>query len=105
MITPPNIQYTGTFRKLELQARRSRKGLWKEEPENPFLSSEYIGEKNTKVYYLPNSPELERIPQANLVKFRSRVEAKAAGYRGCKTCSESDWDWGTGIPIDTFIFM
>ena len=88
-IVPPNIQHASLFRKLELEARRNKSGLWREEPENPFLKSEYIGEKNTKIYYLPNSPELERIPEANLVKFDSRVQAKAAGYRACFTCSES----------------
>lgn len=88
-IKPPNIKYAGLFHKFELQARRDKKGLWEKEPENPFLKSEYVGEKNTKVYYFPDSPALERIPEAQLVKFRSRVEAKAAGYRPCKTCYES----------------
>ena len=92
VVTPPNTRYAGTFRKLELDARRNKRGLWKQEPENPFLKTETIGEKNTKVFYLPDSPELDRIPQANLVKFRSRIEAKAAGYRACKTCSESVGD-------------
>lgn len=91
-VTPPNRRYAGTFRKLELDARRNKRGLWKQEPENPFLKSEIIGEKNTKIFYLPDSPELDRIPQANLIKFRSRVEAKAAGYRACKTCSQSNGD-------------
>ena len=59
---------------------------------NPFLKSEYIGEKNTKIYYFPTSPELERIPEAQLVTFRSRVEAKAAGYRPCSTCKEGAGD-------------
>ena len=89
-ITPPNTRYSGIFRQSELGARRSKKGLWKEEPENPYLKSEYLGEKNTKIYYFPTSPELDRIPQANLVTFRSRVEAKAAGYRACSTCKEDE---------------
>ena len=88
-IVPPNILYDDAFRKCELEARRNRSGLWKEEPKNPFLKSEYIGEKNTKIFYLPNSAELDRIPQANLVTFSSRVQAKAAGFRPCSTCSES----------------
>ena len=90
VVTPPNLRYASFFRKSELEARRSKKGIWEKEPENPYLKSEYIGEKNTKLYYLPNSPELERIPQANLVKFDSRVAAKAAGYRACPTCHESN---------------
>ena len=89
VITPPNTKYAATFHKLELEARRSKRGLWKQEPDNPYLKSEYIGEKNTKIFYFPDSPELDRIPQANLVKFRSRVEATAAGYRACFTCSEA----------------
>ena len=87
-IVPPNLKYAGLLRKSELEARRKKLGRWKEEPNNPFLKSEYLGEKNTKIYYLPTSPELERIPEANLVKFRSRIEAKAAGYKACFSCSE-----------------
>ncbi len=87
---PPNLKYISNFRHAELEARRDKRGLWKEEPENPFLKHDYIGEKNTKIYYLPTSPELERIPKANLVTFRSRIEAKAAGYRACFDCREKD---------------
>lgn len=89
---PPNTRYSATLRRAELEARRGRRGLWKEEPENPYIKNEYIGEKNTKVYYFPTSPELDRIPQANLVTFRSRVEAKAAGYKPCSTCKENSQD-------------
>ena len=88
-IIPPNIRYADEFQKNEMEAQRKRRGIWKEEPVNPFIKSEYVGEKNTKIFYRPNSPELERIPEANLVTFRSRVEAKAAGFRPCNTCSES----------------
>ena len=87
---PPNKRYAADLRQAELQARRSKLGLWKEEPENPYIKDEYLGEKNTKIYYFPTSPELERIPEANLVKFRTRVDAKAAGYRPCFTCKEDE---------------
>ena len=90
LIVPPNTEYAGEFRHDELDARRAKKGLWKEEPDNPFIKSEYVGEKNTKIFYFPDSPELSDIPAANLVTFRSRVEAKAAGYRACPTCREKD---------------
>ena len=88
--TPPNLRYADSFRKLDLSARRGKAGLWKEEPENPFIRSEYIGDVNTKIYYFPTSPELERIPEAHLIKFKSRVDAKAAGYRACFDCNEAD---------------
>jgi len=89
----PNIKYSGAFRKAELGARRAKKGLWKEEPENPFIKSEYIGDTNTKIFYFPTSPELERISPSRFVKFRSRVEAKAAGYKACSTCKGDQDDY------------
>ena len=89
----PNLKYAGDLRKAALGAQRDKIGLWKQEPDNPYIRSEYIGEKNTKIYYFPTSPELDRIPQANLVTFRSRVEAKAAGYRACSTCKEGNPEW------------
>jgi len=89
-IVPPNQKYQGSFRRAELDARRDRKGLWEKEPKNPFLKSEYIGHVTTKRYYFPTSPELEEIPQSQLVTFRSKVEAKAAGYRPCHSCREEE---------------
>ena len=86
----PNLKYSDVFRRSELEAQRNKKGLWKEEPVNPYIKNEYVGEKNTKIYYFPTSPELEHIPQAYLVNFKSRVEAVAAGYRPCSTCHENE---------------
>lgn len=93
---PPNVKYRTNFIQAELEARRARRGLWKEEPENPFLKYEYIGDKNTKIYYYPTSPELEDLPQSYLVTFSSRVAAKAAGYRPCHDCRQ-DMD---GFSVD-----
>lgn len=87
-VTAPNKKYAADFRRAEFDARRKKIGLWLKEPENPFLRSRYVGEKNTKVYYFSTSPELDRIPQANLIFFDSRVEAKAAGYKPCRNCRE-----------------
>ena len=84
----PNLKYSGLFRKAELEARRDKRGIWKEEPQNPYIKKEYIGDKITKIYYFPTSPELERIPQAQWVTFSSVVEAHAAGYRACFNCRE-----------------
>lgn len=87
---PPNKRYAADLRQAELEARRAKLGLWKEAPENPYIKEEYLGEKNTKIYYFPTSPELERIPEANLIKFRTRVDARAAGYRACSACKEDE---------------
>ena len=85
----PNLAYSDEFRKAAWEAQKGRLGLWKQEPKNPYFKDEYIGEKNSKIYYPPNSPELERIPQSYLVPFHSRVEATAAGYRACSNCKET----------------
>ena len=85
----PDTDFSDEFRQASLSAQRQYLGVWKEAPKNPFLKEEYLGEKNTKIFYLPNSPELERIPQAQLVPFRSRVSAIAAGYKACSTCKET----------------
>ena len=94
-IVPPNAKYADAFQQAEFSAARDKKGLWQEEPQNPYLKRndiQFVGEKNTKIYYLPNSPELDHIAQGNLVEFRSRIEAKAAGYRACSTCKRNSED-------------
>ena len=88
-IVAPNLDHAEAFQKAAWEAQKNRRGLWKETPKNPYAREEYVGEKNTKIYYLPNSPELERIPKSYLVPFRSRVEATAAGYRACDHCKEN----------------
>ena len=88
-ISAPDLDFADLFRKTALDAERARAGVWKEEPKNPYLQHAYIGDKNTKVYYLPNSPELDRLPQSYLITFNSRVEATAAGYRACDHCKET----------------
>ena len=88
----PNIHYAAELRKGESIAQHHKEGIWKKEPENPFPDAFYIGEKNTKLYYRPNSPELSKIPEAQWVRFNSRVDAKMAGYRPCPSCRESSTD-------------
>jgi micrococcal nuclease len=88
-VRAPNIRYAAELRKAESVAQRNKQGIWEKEPKNPLQNTSYIGEKNTKLYYRPDSPELSRIPEAQWVHFNSRVDAKAAGYRACPTCRES----------------
>ncbi len=87
-ILVPNVRYADEFKKWASDARRMKKGLWEKEPPDPDAGKKYIGEKNTKIYYFPGSPELEGIPEAQLVTFASRVDAKAAGYRACFSCRQ-----------------
>ena len=85
-IQPPNLRYAEEFRVDELEAHRAKRGLWAKEPDDPHLSSAVLGNKIGKIYYYPNSPELDDVPEAQIVPFRSRVEAVAAGYKPCYSC-------------------
>jgi micrococcal nuclease len=87
-ITVPNIDFADQFRDWEFEAKKSRKGIWLTEVIDPNSLKRFLGDKNTKIYYLPDSPELERIPESYLVEFNSRVDAKAAGYRACFSCRQ-----------------
>jgi micrococcal nuclease len=92
-LRPPNLKYADEFRKAQNDAKRQKLGQWEKEPPSRFGPDvEFLGETSTKIYYLPSSPELERIPEAHLTKFRSRIDAKAAGYRACFTCKEESPD-------------
>ena len=84
----PNTRYADELRKTEWAARRGKKGIWEKEPDDPHALKQVIGEKNTKIYYYPYSTELERIPEAQLVYFSSRVDARAAGYKPCFSCRQ-----------------
>ncbi len=87
-IIAPNTHYADEFKSLESLAKRNKKGIWEKEPDDGGTQKKLVGEKNTKIYYLPDSPELDHIPQAQLVYFDSRVNAKAAGYTACFTCRQ-----------------
>jgi len=82
----PNLKYAERLQRAELAARRERKGLWVEEPKNPYLQKEFIGDTQKKIFYFSNSPEVESIPGAHRAMFSSRVDAVAAGYRPSEEC-------------------
>ncbi len=46
----------------------------------------YTGSDTTKIYCFPTCRHARRTTTAHGVTFRSRDDAEAAGYRGCKVC-------------------
>jgi phosphatidylserine/phosphatidylglycerophosphate/cardiolipin synthase-like enzyme len=50
------------------------------------LAKGYIGSKHSRVYHLPTCIWAARIRPENLVHFKSKAEAEAAGRRPCKVC-------------------
>lgn len=93
------------FAGAEIEARKAKLGLWadpdptapwqyrkKQASSNritdaavPVLS--IIGDRNSKVYHWdPGCPDLFRVAERSRVKFKSKEEAEAAGYRPAKNC-------------------
>jgi len=48
---------------------------------------EIIGNRNTRVYYLPWCPGYDAVAEQNRVYFETPSEARAAGYRLARNCS------------------
>ncbi len=49
-------------------------------------ATNYVGSKNSNKYHYPTCASAQRIKPANLVRFSSAKEARAAGYLPCKIC-------------------
>jgi micrococcal nuclease len=47
-----------------------------------------IGNRNSKIYHLPNCPDYSKVSERNRVPFKTEAEAKAAGYRKARNCSQ-----------------
>jgi deoxyribonuclease-1 len=47
-----------------------------------------IGNRTSKIYHLPNCSDYSKVSERNRVTFKSEAEAKAAGYRKARNCSQ-----------------
>jgi hypothetical protein len=52
----------------------------------PLDSLAIYGNKNSKIYHLPNCPSYKDISPQNRIPFKSEEEAQKAGYRKAKNC-------------------
>lgn len=69
---PPDVKYNEYFLKLQRSAKENKKGLWE--------SYNYIGNKNSKKFHLPDCPYAEKIKEDNKIYFDKRTEAIDKGY-------------------------
>lgn len=51
------------------------------------LTAEYIGNKNSHVFHLPDCSGVKNMNEKNKVNFDSREEAVEAGYHPCSSCN------------------
>ncbi len=94
-----------SLKSLEEEARRDKRGLWSQSnPIPPWdfrhgsgnsvqpiatLSSgtlPIIGNKNSRIYHLPNCDSYGKVSPKNRIIFQSNLEAEGAGYRKARNC-------------------
>ena len=59
----------------EADARKAARGIWGTLPAGPI-----IGNRKSRLYFLPGQPNYDRLKPANRVYFPSEEAARAAGY-------------------------
>ena len=51
-------------------------------------TGQIIGNRNSKIYHLPNCPDYSKVSERNRVRFETEAEAQAAGYRKARNCPQ-----------------
>lgn len=83
----PDTKYQKYLDDLEKSAQDKSLGIWSD-PTNPIISKENVGEsylikgnKNSKLYHLPEWDSYDTVKEKNAVYFETEKEAKDAGFR------------------------
>jgi endonuclease YncB( thermonuclease family) len=93
------------YEKAENVARASKIGLWTDPSPTPpwdfrrgktakapgvqptaTTTRPIIGNRNSKIYHLPNCPDYSKVAGRNRVPFKTEAEAQTAGYRKARNC-------------------
>lgn len=94
-----------TYEQAEARARQEKRGLWTDPSPTPpwdfrggktakapgakpiaTATGPIIGNRNSKIYHLPNCPDYNKVSEKNRAPFASEAEAQAAGYRKARNC-------------------
>jgi endonuclease YncB( thermonuclease family) len=103
-----------SYEQAELAAREEKAGLWADpSPTPPWdfrhgartakapvkapgakptatatkATGPIVGNRNSKIYHLPNCPDYSKVSERNRVPFKTEAEAQAAGYRKARNCT------------------
>lgn len=86
----PDTKYQKYLDTLEKSAQDKTLGIWSD-PTNPLISEEKVeeayvikGNKNSKVYHLPEWDSYDTVKEKNAVYFETEKEAQDAGFRPAK---------------------
>jgi hypothetical protein len=97
-----------TYEQAENDAKAGKRGLWSQpnpiapwffrRPDRgakgavavnvPVAGGHIIGNRNSKIYHLPNCPDYNKVSEKNRVPFKTEAEAQAAGYRKARNCPQ-----------------
>jgi endonuclease YncB( thermonuclease family) len=95
---PANV--AGAYMATQTLARHKKRGLWAEaSPIPPWdfrrgktpgatPTGAIIGNRNSKIYHLPNCPDYSKVSERNRVTFETDAEAQGAGYRKARNCPQ-----------------
>jgi endonuclease YncB( thermonuclease family) len=102
---PTNV--TAVYGLTETRARQEKRGLWIDPSPTPpwdlrrgktaktqgvkpaaTVIGPIIGNRNSKIYHLPNCPDYSKVSERNRVPFKTEAEAQSAGYRKARNCSQ-----------------
>jgi len=81
---PPNVKYAKLFIKLQREAIKNGRGLWREKAR---VKGKYVGNRRTLIFHKSTCPYAREIAPSNRIFFDSPVEAFKAGYSRCKKCN------------------
>jgi endonuclease YncB( thermonuclease family) len=102
---PDNV--AAMYERTETRARQEKRGLWGDPSPTPpwefrrgkttkapgatppaTAIGPIIGNRNSKIYHLPNCPDYSKVSGRNRVPFKTEAEAQTAGYRKARNCSQ-----------------
>jgi endonuclease YncB( thermonuclease family) len=67
---------------------KSVKAAGSKPPATATASGQIIGNRNSKIYHLPNCPDYSKVSERNRMPFKTEAEARAAGYRKARNCPQ-----------------
>ena len=97
------------YEKAENAAKAGKRGLWADPSPTPpwdfrrgktakapgakppataAATGPIVGNRNSKIYHLPNCPDYSKVSERNRVPFNTEAEAQAAGYRKARNCPQ-----------------
>jgi micrococcal nuclease len=96
------------YERAENYAKSGKRGLWADASPTPpwdfrrgktakapgekpahlahIVGPSVVGNRNSKIYHLPNCPDYSKVSARNQILFETEGEAQAAGYRKAKNC-------------------